>query len=238
MLKKYVFILLALAVILPLTVDGQGEKPLNLRKFDRRRFHFGFMLGTNYATFSMQRKYVPGVTDSLVNMTTKGNVGFNLGVVTSLKILPVLRLRFVPSLSFLERSVIYKFQEPTGYVVDEVQALKATSLDFPLLLKFRTLRITNFAAYLIAGAQYSYDLSSNQDDEQVPGELMLKTRKHDWQGQIGVGFDFFLQYFKFGFEVKYSHSFRSILFDDNTYLSVPVDKLYNRVWWFSITFEG
>ena len=122
--------------------------------------------------------------------------------------------------------------------MSETQSLKATTLDFPLLLKFRTLRITNFAAYLIAGAQYTYDLASNEKDEQVPGETMLKTKRHDWQGQVGVGFDFFLQYFKFGIEVKYSHSFKSILFDDGTYLSSPIDKLYNRVWWFSITFEG
>ena len=219
-------------------MQAQGEKPLNLRKFDRRMFHFGFMLGTNYSTFSLQRKYEPGLTDSVVNMTTKGTVGFNLGVITSLKLLPVLRLRFIPSLSFQERAVIYKFQRFNGFVEEEKHSLKATSLDFPLLLKFRTLRITNFAAYFLAGAQYSYDLSSNQDDDQVPGALMLKTKKHDWQGQIGVGFDFFLQYFKFGFEIKYSHSFKSILFDDDTYLSQPIDRLYNRVWWFSITFEG
>ncbi len=237
-MRKIGFIILIILVFLPNASFSQGEKPLNLRKFDRRLFHFGFMLGTNYSTFGLQRKYVPGQTDSVVNMTTKGSIGFNLGVITSLKLLPVLRLRFIPSLSFQERSVKYQFMRNSGFVEEEVQALKATSLDFPLLLKFRTLRITNFAAYFLAGAQYSYDLSSNQDDDQVPGELMLKTKKHDWQGQIGVGFDFFLQYFKFGFEVKYSHSFKSILFDDNTYLSNPVDKLYNRVWWFSITFEG
>jgi hypothetical protein len=217
---------------------AQGERPLNLRKFDRRMFHFGFMLGSNYSTFGLQRKYAPGLTDSVISMTTKGSVGFNLGVITSLKLLPVLRLRFVPSLSFQERSVNYEFMESGGFIESQSQSLKATSLDFPLLLKFRTLRITNFAAYIIGGAQYSYDLSSNQDDEQVLGELMLKTKKHDWQGQIGIGFDFFLQYFKFGFEVKYSHSFKSILYDDDTYLSRPVDNLYNRVWWFSITFEG
>lgn len=225
-------------VLLPKNMEAQGEKPLNLRKFDRRVFHFGFMLGANYATFGLQRKYAPGVTDSVISMTTKGNVGFNLGVITSLKLWPWLRLRFVPSLSFLERSVNYDFQLANGYVESEKQSLKATSLDFPMMLKLRTLRITNFAAYFITGAQYSYDLSSNQDDDQIQGELMLKTKKHDWQGQVGVGFDFFLQYFKFGIEVKYSHSFRNILFDDDTYLSRPVDKLYNRVWWFSITFEG
>lgn len=237
-MRKIGFIILTFLLLLSSNTTAQGEKPLNLRKFDRRLFHFGFMLGMNHSTFGLQRKYAPGETDSIVNMTTKGNMGFNLGVITSLKLLPVLRLRFIPSLSFQERAVKYKFMRPSGFVEEEVQSLKATSLDFPLLLKFRTLRITNFAAYFIAGAQYSYDLSSNQDDDQVPGDLMLKTKKHDWQGQVGVGFDFFLQYFKFGFEVKYSHSFKSILFDDDTYLSRPIDKLYNRVWWFSITFEG
>lgn len=237
-MKKVGLVILLVLVLLPVGVKAQGEKPLNLRKFDRRLFHFGFMLGMNHSTFGLDRKIIPGETDSLVSMDTKGSIGFNLGVITSLKLLPVLRLRFIPSLSFQERDVSYKFLRNTGFQETETQSLKATSLDFPLILKFRTLRITNFAAYFLAGAQYSYDLSSNQDDEQVTGSLMLKTKKHDWQGQIGVGFDFFLQYFKFGFEVKYSHSFRSILFDDDTYLSRPIDKLYNRVWWFSITFEG
>lgn len=237
-MRKIGFIILIFLVFLPTASYSQGEKPLNLRKFDRRMFHFGFMLGMNHSTFGLQRKFLPGQTDSIVNMRTKGSVGFNLGVITSLKLLPVLRLRFIPSLSFQERAVKYQFMRHSGFVEEEVQSLKATALDFPLILKFRTLRITNFAAYVLAGAQYSYDLASNQDDDQVPGELMLKTKKHDWQGQVGVGFDFFLQYFKFGIEVKYSHSFKSVLFDDNTYLSTPIDKLHNRVWWFCITFEG
>ena len=66
----------------------------------------------------------------------------------------------------------------------------------------------------------------------------LKIKKFDIQGQLGGGLEYFAPYFKFGVELKYSHGFSNSFIQDNTTVSKPIDVLFNRVWWFSIIFEG
>ncbi|PIE86574.1 MAG: PorT protein, partial [Bacteroidetes bacterium] len=66
----------------------------------------------------------------------------------------------------------------------------------------------------------------------------IKIKRSDWQGQVGAGVEFFATYFKFGMELKYSHGIGNVFIQDGTTVSKPIDKLYNRVWWFSLIFEG
>jgi hypothetical protein len=66
----------------------------------------------------------------------------------------------------------------------------------------------------------------------------VKIKRKDFQGQIGGGVEIFAPFFKVGFELKYSHGFKSTFVQDNTPVSNPINQLYNKVWWFSIIFEG
>ncbi|MDA8715491.1 hypothetical protein N9M27_06360, partial [Flavobacteriales bacterium] len=66
----------------------------------------------------------------------------------------------------------------------------------------------------------------------------LKIKKPDYSFELGVGTDFFLQYFKFGLELKYSMGFPNALIQENNQWSRPIDSLRNQMWLFSITFEG
>lgn len=216
-----------------------NQKTENYKKFDRRWFHFGFMLGLNTADFYLIPTTNTALTPGLVNMTTKSQPGFNLGIISSFKLgHPTLTLRFIPSLSFMERVVNYHFIDNNGEDEFLERRVESTNLDFPLLLKYRTMRYNNFAAYFIGGVQYTVDLQSKQDVAQIYSNPIFKLKKHDFQGQIGAGVDFFLPYFKFGIEVKMSHSIINNLYQDNTRISMPIDRLYNRVVWFCLTFEG
>jgi hypothetical protein len=218
---------------------GQTLKTPNYRKFDSRWFHFGFMLGLNTADLYAMPTTNTALTPGLVSFNTKSYPGFNLGIISSFKLgHPTLSLRIIPSLSFLEREVNYHFIDAAGEDEFIQRKIESTNLDFPLLIKYRTLRYNNFAAYFVGGVQYTLDLQSKQDVAQIYSNPFLKLKKHDFQGQLGVGVDFFLPYFKFGFEIKMSHSIINNLYQDNNRLSNPFDRLYNRVVWFSLTFEG
>ncbi|RFC54559.1 type IX secretion/gliding motility protein PorT/SprT [Brumimicrobium aurantiacum] len=215
----------------------------NYRKFDRKAIHFGFMLGVNTSDFSTQ--YHPNMLEKygMYSITNRSQPGFQLGLISSLKLgTPLIRLRFLPTLSFQERILDYKFYNTDPTSEDEFETYEerigSTNLDFPLLLKFRTLRYNNFAAYIVAGAQYTIDMQSKEETSQKFSDPFIKLNRDDLQGQIGAGVDFFLPYFKFGMELKMSHGFGNALIQDDTRLSKPIDKLYNRVWWFSLTFEG
>tara|TARA_Y100000589_G_scaffold80816_1_gene74671 strand:+ start:28373 stop:29179 length:807 start_codon:yes stop_codon:yes gene_type:complete len=220
---------------------SQVEKPLNYRRFDEKKIHFGFMLGANTSSFTVYQKINNYKEYGLKSLNIKSSPGGQLGIVSTLKIgTPVVRLRLIPTLSFQERVLTYQFEN-----VDDLQndifneeRINSTNLDFPLMFQFRTLRINNFAAYTLIGAQYSTDLQSQEDASQDFNDPFIKIKQHDIQGQIGGGIEFFAPFFKFGIEIKYSHGFINSFVPDNTYISQPIESTYNRGWWFSIIFEG
>ena len=221
---------------------AQPEKTKNYRKFDERLLHFGFMLGVNSAnfiTYPVPDAYAKYKLKSLENQSQPGG---QVGIVTTMKLgTPVVRLRFVPTLSFQERVLKYYYEDPDPSATKDIykeERVNSTNLDFPLMLQFRTLRQNNFASYVLVGGQYSYDLQSQEDASQSLIDPFIKIKAHDFQGQVGVGVEFFAPYFKFGIEVKYSQGFSSSLIQDNTVPSNPIDRMYNRVWWISFIFEG
>lgn len=236
--SKFILILFSFTVVYA-TYSQRSEVTLNYRNFDRKFIHFGFMLGFNTADFSTRYKPNLASEQNLYSVTNESQPGFQLGIISSMKLgHPSIRLRFIPSLSFQERLLNYTFFDEENEFRTHEERLGSTNLDFPLLLKFRTLRYNNFASYIITGAQYTLDLQTKEFSTQSPANPFLKIKRDDYQGQIGVGFDFFLPYFKFGIELKLSHGLIDASIQDNTFLSRPIDKLYNRIWWFSFTFEG
>lgn len=241
MLKSSLYVLILTFFVASASFGQRRPMTKNYRKFDRKFIHFGFMLGVNTSDFST--RYKPNMLQDYetYSVNNSSQPGFQLGIISSMKLgTPSIRLRFIPSLSFQERILDYTYisTEEDKDFETETERVGSTNLDFPLLFKFRTLRYNNFAAYVIVGAQYTLDLQSKEETSQVYSDPFIKLKRDDFQGQIGAGVDFFLPYFKFGMELKLSHGFQDALIHDNTRLSKPIDALYNRVWWFSLTFEG
>lgn len=221
---------------------AQPEKTKNYRRFDERLLHFGFMLGGNSANFNVLP--VPDAYEKygLKSLENKSQPGGQVGIVTTMKLgHPVVRLRFIPTLSFQERVLQYYYTNPDPSAQKDLyneERINSTNLDFPLMLQFRTLRQNNFASYVLVGGQYSYDLQSQEKASQSFIDPFIKIKAHDFQGQVGAGVEFFAPYFKFGFEIKYSQGFSNSLIQDNTPVSKPIDQLFNKVWWVSLIFEG
>lgn len=223
-------------------VFSQKEKPQNYRRFDEKLVHFGFMLGGNTSNFNVILKPDAYSTYGLKSLTAKSSIGGQVGIVSTLKLgTPVVRLRLIPTLSFQERVLTYQFEDTDPAATGDftnVERINSTNIDFPLMFQFRTLRVNNFAAYALLGAQYSIDLQSQEDASQDFNDPFIKIRQNDFQGQVGIGVELFAPFFKFGMEVKYSHGFVNSFVPENTFIANPIDKMYNRTWWFSIIFEG
>lgn len=231
-----------LLLLLVFPVWAQKEKTKNYRRFDERPIHFGFMLGFNSANFISYTDPDAYSKYGLKSLENVSQPGGQVGIVSTLKLwTPIVRLRFIPTLSFQERVLKYYYQDPDPAATKDIyneERVNSTNLDFPLMLQFRTLRLNNFASYVLVGGQYSYDLQSVETSTQSKNDPFIKIKADDFQGQVGVGLEFFAQYFKFGMEIKYSQSFNNSLIQDNTVPSSPINSLTNRVWWFSIIFEG
>lgn len=221
---------------------AQPEKPKNYRRFDDKVIHFGFMLGFNTANFRAIPQQDAFAQYGLKSLEAKSQPGGQVGIVSTLKLgTPMIRLRFIPTLSFQERVLNYYYINPDPNDTKDKfmeERVNSTNLDFPLMLQFRTRRLNNFAAYVLAGGQYSYDLQSQEDASQSFIDPFIKIKAHDFQGQVGGGLEFFAPYFKFGFEIKLSHGFKNSFIQDFTPSSKPIDQLYNKVLWVSLIFEG
>lgn len=214
-------------------VSAQPGK--NYSQFDRKKLHFGFLLGANTSDFryTFQPTVING--DSIYNVGINKAPGFNIGIVSSWNIHPMFHIRFVPGLSFQEREFKYFDNNNEN---GKVTRLESTNLDFPLMLKLRTKRINNFAAYALIGAQYSIDLASQHDVDVNFGDDIMLMKQHDFSTIFGGGFDFFMAYYKFAFEIKLANGFKDLLLQKDSYYTAPLTSLKSKVWWFSITFEG
>ncbi len=234
------FLTLLIFIVLGSSSYAQKFKQERYKNFDKRMFHFGFMLGFNSSDFTVYQDVNAYEQYGLKLLENDAQPGGQLGILTTMKLgTPVLRLRFIPTLSFLERLLRYSFED-TVLNKDEIgeERVNSTNLDFPIMLQFRTKRLNNFTAYVLVGGQYSIDLQSQEKASQNYIDPYVKIKRNDVQGQIGGGLEFFAPYFKFGIELKYSHGFMNSFIQDNTNIANPINKLYNKVWSLSLIFEG
>ena len=56
-------------------------------------------------------------------------------------------------------------------------------------------------------------------------------------GEIGFGFDFYLEYFKFSPQIKISHGILNIISIDETVYTKSINRLSTNGWMISFTFE-
>ncbi len=210
----------------------------NYPDFEHKKFHFGTALGGTSTRYVYQLKTDFGARDSVYQINVNAGPGFAIHLpLVSWNISSTFQLRTIPSLTFHDTEFNYSYWK-NGVSKTRSTRTQPTLLNFPLLIKLNTKRINNFAAYAITGLSYSYDLASQEDVDQSLGDPIVKLRKSDYAYHVGGGFDFFLQYFKFGIEIKLTNGMRNLLIQDDTFFSSPLQSLKSQVWWFSITFEG
>lgn len=240
MRKLLLFIFfLAIASLSGLQAQRSDYKTKNLPKFDFKNYHFGFLLSYNQASFIINDAAEFNFQDSLLGVSNVPQPGFNLALLASLNMTKNIRLRFVPGLSFQDRNLKYQFLSDQGRIAETEKRVESVYLDFPLLLKLRTNRVGNFAAYALFGGKYSIDMQSQKDvDNEVEEEVIVKLIDEDFSIDAGFGFDFFLTYFKFGIELKTAFGLNNVLIQENTIFSSPLDQLRTRTFILSFTFEG
>jgi len=204
----------------------------NNPNYDQKRIRFGFTLAYNSSMFKPTLSTRGLANDTMLTVNPYAMPGFGLGVVSSLKLEEHLDLRFIPSLTFATRQLQYTFTNQAAPVKRNVES---AFVEFPFLLKLKSDRLQNFRFYLIGGADYMVDMSSQakaRDDKE-----RVKINKTDYAVQYGVGADFYLPYFKFSTEIKISQGLSNVLVPEQHVFSSSLDKLNGRTIYFSLLFE-
>ena len=212
----------------------RNKKSQNLSRYDFQKIHFGFTLGINELNFNVKKNSNTITNDSLKTLYSKSQKGFNLGIVSNLRIGKYTDLRFVPALIFGERQLEYSFSDSLN--TNEVKKIESTLIDFPIYIKYKSERYNNFRAFVIGGLKYSLDIASqsNIDDE---GQKLVKLKKNDLMGEVGFGLDFYLEYFKFSPQIKLSYGLINLLKSEDSVYSNSINRLSTNGWMLSFTFE-
>jgi len=238
-LKKTYFIhSILLALFLQINIsNAQKQAVLNLPKYDVERLHFGFSLGINSTDFIIHPIKDFYKFDSLKTIESESQLGFNLGIVSDLRLNKYFNLRFIPDISFAQRNLNYYFSGTE--VFTRIKKIESTFLNFPINIKLRSERINNAGAYMLAGGKYTLDLASQKGiKSEIPGQEAIKLKKHDFSYELGAGIQFYLPYFKLAIETKLSVGIRNLLIKDNTLFSRPIDGLNSKVFLIAFMFEG
>ncbi len=242
------------------SAEAQGEV-LNRQGYNEQPYHFGFILGMNTMNFSVKpvdnlsrirwdKSQSPDINaDSIYvnSVTASASPGFSVGILGNLRIMKYLDLRFIPTLSFGSRSLVYhvKAYKNGSIILDDqgnemlpiTKHINSTYITFPLLLKYRSWRKGNYGAYFIGGINYAIDLAAAKRTKQDSGTGDIKLRTHDIGVEFGAGFDFYNAYFKLGIEAKMIYGLKNLVVDDNTIYSGSISQLHSKIFMLSFTFE-
>ena len=234
---KIRFLLLVAVLSIASIGNAQNRKILNLPNYDRQTIHFGFLLGVNSLDFVTKPVKDIRILDSLNIIQNVSGAGFSLGIIANLHMGDNFDLRFLPTLSFGERKLTYTINYKTfDSLVTRNKPVESTLLEFPLLLKFKSSRHANFRTYVLGGVKPMIDLASqNKVDDQ--GEKILKLKRNDLAFEIGMGFDFYSQFFKFTPEIKMAYGLSNLLVQEGNIFTGGLDALRSKAFYFSITFE-
>lgn len=204
--------LILLFVFLPIVVFGQRSRPHNLSTFDNKQFHFGYSVGVNWMGFTS----IPASKDTFY-IDLKQHPGININLITSLRLGKYLDLRMNPGIQFSQRDLtVYEYdripnEDPTkldtAYAIGQFGPKKIESvfLEVPLLIKYRSKRVNNFAPFVIAGVNPRFDLTGGEIESiwnNSSEERLIKV--FDIYPELGVGMDFYTPQVKVGVELKFS----------------------------------
>lgn len=232
-------VLLVSTLLLAASGYAQSNARENIPNFDSRKYHFGFLLSANSSSFFIDYKPDFSFNDSLLGIENVPQAGFNLALLASFNPIKNVNLRFVPGLSFQDRGLNYTYLSDGNKVETYLKRTESVWLQFPLMLKLRTNRVGNFAAYGLIGGCYGIDMQSQKDvNEAVAGKIVVKLEKTDITLDAGGGFDFFLPYFKFGIEMKTGFGMKNVLIQEGNQFTDPISNLRTRTFVLSLCFEG
>lgn len=203
---------------------AQRQKTRNLPFYDEKKLHYGFAIGLHQSRLHIQQYSELFANrddlDTLKAAYPLLSPGFSLGIILNARLGNELwNLRFVPNVCFYERMTKYDFNKGSSMT----DLTEATYIELPLLIKYKSLRRNNTRFYMIGG--FSYNMKVGGRKELLDTNLLTADR--NLEIQYGVGWDRYLDLFKFALELRFSHGIPNILSveDSKKQLADPIGRL-------------
>jgi hypothetical protein len=240
-MKKRILSILLMLIGGVVALGQSGTSPIpNNKWYDEKYFHFGYRLGVNVMNFSIKTNKDFAFGDTIYAIRSYPRPGFTVGVIANARLHDYWELRFIPGISIGERKLEYISTARNSvdfHIINRI--IETVNMDIPFEIKWKTARLKNWRAYVLAGAQYSVDMAANaRKKEANPDEILIKLNFHDFSAYAGVGLSFYLPYSNIiSIEFKMNFGMNDILKHDGTPYTNSIEHLMSKNTLISITFE-
>jgi len=234
-MKRKQVVLFSLFCLMSIAFFGQRERVEYLPTFDERKIHYGFYLGLNQNDFKITLNDTNLTPDANITVTT--TTGFNVGLITDLRLHKNINLRFEPGLMTNTKNILFNHLETP---VDSLREVSSTFLRIPLLLKFSTDRYQNVKPYVLGGFSYNYNFSSNENNKDDNAAGQFRTTTSNFMYEVGFGIDIYLYYFKFSPSIRGIFAFNNeVKYDNdpNSNWTAPINYMGTRGVFLTFSFE-
>jgi len=204
----------------------------NVLEHYNRKIYFGITMAYNTSNYKVVHSEDFTYNDSILEVNSKRGPGFNLGIVTNLRLSEYFDLRFVPGLVFADKKLVFKQNDK-----EVTKTTESIYTEFPLMVRFKSQPFKDIKVYVLAGMKYSLDLASNAKARKAFDQIKIK--RNDLSYEYGLGLQFFFPLFIFSPELKFSNGIFNVHKpDENLIYSNMIDKLNIRTITLSFHFEG
>jgi len=200
------FLTTIILLLFSINVNSQIE---NLQNFDQKKIHFGYFVGFNQYNYKLDYKNNPDKR-TLINQKP----GLSVGLIADLKLKENLNFRFEPGLYTNNSDVIFYDRAKFSQNSDTIRSIKSTYVHLPILLKYSAKRYNNLRPYILGGLSTSFNLSSNQNNPEDNSNGTFRLKTNTFYYELGIGIDFYLQYFKFSPSIRGVFSLKDELVQD------------------------
>jgi hypothetical protein len=217
-------------------LHAQGSsKSYNYLNFKNKTHYFGLTIGLNSTGFKIEhsKRFINNGTFRWNEGVSKP--GLTLSMIANFKIGEYFDFRVLPSIALSYRSLNYINLNSND---EKEQQLESVFGEFPMLVRFTSSPYKDTRVFFLTGVKYSYDFASNSRSDQNQVRV-IRISPHDFQFEIGFGLQFYMPYFIFSPEIKFSHGLNNILiYDPKLPESTIIEKLFSKSITFSVHFEG
>ena len=212
---------------------GQQVQSLNLPRYDQRQWHFGFILGSQMMEFNYRSDVI--WPEGVYGVEVIQQPGYNVGIVTNLHLGETADLRFVPTYSAGERTLLFDAIDPSDSIRKNIsRRIESSLIVFPLELKLKTERIGNHRWYVLGGAYAALDLASKA---KVVDDRIFKLQPADYGFEVALGIDMYFEYFKFSPQYRFTFGQGNISVPDGTPFANALPMVNTRFHGIVLTFE-
>jgi hypothetical protein len=208
---------------------------INYLDFQQKPYYFGITIGFNQSDYRVYHSKNFILSDSFARAQAVTGPGFNLGIISNLKLGEYFDVRFLPTLSFAERRIQYGLLGENQKT--DTRRVESVFVEMPFHVRYKSATYHDFRLFLLGGVKYSFDVASDSRTRQAAG--LVKVSATDFHLEYGAGVQFFFPYFIFSPEFKVSNGLNNaLIYNGDLPQSNVLDKVLSRTFTLSLNFEG